>query len=210
MDLITRRRAMMAWAESGGGQLPTEYQEVEYLESTGEAQWIDVGFPITDTLSMELTFSAVTSTSGKYYMGFYSGNMGDFYIYNSVAKFQAVYGCNYIGATGNPVDTIKHTYYFAFENGNAVVRENGNIIISVTKFDPLRTNRHIRIAGTNYTDQNKVRTYAYKAFNGENKVADFVPCYRKSDNKPGMYDLVTNQLFTNAGTVEFLVGSDVN
>lgn len=192
-----------------GVRLPPEYQEVEYLESTGEAQWIDVGFPITDTLSMELTFSAVTIITTKYYMGFYSGNSGDFYIYNSMSKFQTVYGCSYLGVVGKSVDTEKHTYYFAFENGNAVVRENGNIIISATKFKPLKSNKHIMIAGTGFSDQNKVRTYAFVAHDGANKVANFVPCYRKSDNKPGMYDLVSDEFFTNAGTGEFLVGPDV-
>lgn len=210
MDLITRRRLLMARVKSSEGQLPVEYQEIEYLESSGEAQWIDVGFPITDTLSMELTFSAVTLIPGKYYMGFYAGNLGDFYIYNGGGKFQVIYGCSYAGITGNPIDTIKHTYYMAFENGNAVVKENGNIIISVTKYNPLRTNRNIRIAGPYLTNQNKVRTYSYKAFNGENTVADFVPCYRKSDNKPGMYDRVSRQFFINQGNGDFLVGPDIN
>jgi hypothetical protein len=45
----------------------------------------------------------------------------------------------------------------------------------------------------------------------------YIPCYRKVDSKPGMYDLagsicpLTNSPFyINAGTGEFLVGPDVN
>lgn len=34
----------------------------------------------------------------------------------------------------------------------------------------------------------------------------YYPCYRKSDNKPGMYDIVSGQFFTNQGTGEFLTG----
>lgn len=48
-------------------------------------------------------------------------------------------------------------------------------------------------------------------------VRDMVPCFRKSDSKPGMYDLcgstcpLTNSPFyINAGTGEFIVGADVN
>ena len=31
-----------------------------------------------------------------------------------------------------------------------------------------------------------------------------IPCYRKSDNKPGLYDTVTKEFYTNQGTGEFL------
>ena len=32
------------------------------------------------------------------------------------------------------------------------------------------------------------------------------PVYRKSDNKPGMYDIVNNAFYINQGTGEFIVG----
>lgn len=41
-------------------------------------------------------------------------------------------------------------------------------------------------------------------------VLDLVPCYRKSDGEIGMYDLVSNTFFTNAGTGTFTKGADVN
>ena len=34
------------------------------------------------------------------------------------------------------------------------------------------------------------------------------PVYRKSDSKPGMYDIVNNVFYTNQGSGEFLVGPD--
>lgn len=193
-----------------GVRLPSEYQEVEYLESTGAAQWIDVGFPITDNLSMELTFAAVIAINAKYYMGLYSSNQGDFYLYSgSGGKFQTAYGCGYLNTSVN-FDTNKHTFIFSFDSGNTVVRENDVIIASTPKFTPLQTNRHIRIAGSFTGGQGKVRTYAFVAYSGTTKVADFVPCYRKSDSKPGMYDLVTEQFFVNQATGDdFLVGHDV-
>lgn len=61
------------------------------------------------------------------------------------------------------------------------------------------------------------RYYRFITYNGNNVLTNYVPCYRKSDNKPGMYDLcgsicrLTNSPFyINAGTGEFLVGPDVN
>lgn len=34
-------------------------------------------------------------------------------------------------------------------------------------------------------------------------VRDYIPCYRKSDSKPGLYDIVNKQFYTNAGSGEF-------
>lgn len=39
---------------------------------------------------------------------------------------------------------------------------------------------------------------------------EFYPCYRKSDNVIGMYDIARRQFFTNAGHGSFTVGPDVN
>ena len=41
--------------------------------------------------------------------------------------------------------------------------------------------------------------------NGE-VLGHFIPALRKSDSKPGMYDLVSGQFFTNQGTGEFSYG----
>lgn len=190
-----------------GVRLPAEYQKVEYLESTGAAQWIDVGFPITDSLSMELTFSAVT-IENKYYMGMYKENNGDFYLYASSGFFQTAYGSAYKNTT-RELDTEKHTFRFSLDSTQAIVTENGETIWSTNRYSPLRIDRNIRIAGSSFSNANRSRTYAFIAYDGANKIADFIPCYRKSNNKPGMYDLVTKQFFTNAGYSKFLVGPDV-
>ena len=39
-------------------------------------------------------------------------------------------------------------------------------------------------------------------------VGCFVPVYRKSDSKPGLYNTVDNQFYTNSGTGEFVVGAN--
>lgn len=40
-------------------------------------------------------------------------------------------------------------------------------------------------------------------------IRNFIPCYRKADNEAGMYDLVSGEFYTNAGTGSFIVGPDV-
>jgi len=55
-------------------------------------------------------------------------------------------------------------------------------------------------------NRTKGKIYYAKIWNKGDLVRDLIPCYRKSDNEAGMYDLVTETFFTNAGTGEFLYG----
>lgn len=48
-----------------------------------------------------------------------------------------------------------------------------------------------------------------KITKNDNILHNFIPCYRKSDNEAGLYDIVTNTFSANAGTGAFAVGSDV-
>ena len=47
-------------------------------------------------------------------------------------------------------------------------------------------------------------------FKNGTKVRDFIPCYRKSDNVCGMYDLVTSSFYSSVGSGQFTAGSLVN
>ncbi len=54
------------------------------------------------------------------------------------------------------------------------------------------------------------KIYYFKWLDSNNElVQDLVPCYRKSDNEIGMYDLVSNTFYINAGTGTFIKGPDV-
>ena len=63
------------------------------------------------------------------------------------------------------------------------------------------------LSGVNY---NINRIYSFEIFNRNNeKSANLIPCYRKSDNVAGMYDNVNNRFLVNQGTYNFMVGEDV-
>lgn len=40
-------------------------------------------------------------------------------------------------------------------------------------------------------------------------VKHLIPCYRKSDNVCGFYDIIGNEFYTNKGTGKFIAGSDI-
>ena len=61
---------------------------------------------------------------------------------------------------------------------------------------------------TNYTPA-LARYYESKWWNDGTLVRHFIPCYRISDDKPGMYDIVNDVFYTNVGTGEFELGPNL-
>ena len=72
------------------------------------------------------------------------------------------------------------------------------------------------IFGGNYTGtinyKSSIMLYELKISDNDKIIADFVPVYRRSDSKPGLYDLVNGEFYTNAATSgnDFTFGPDVN
>ena len=53
---------------------------------------------------------------------------------------------------------------------------------------------------------NKVKIWKASIIQEGKLERNFIPCYRKSDFKPGMYDLVYGVFYPNVGTNEFIIG----
>lgn len=51
--------------------------------------------------------------------------------------------------------------------------------------------------------------YYVTIYKGGTKVREYIPCYRKSDDVVGMYDLVSSTFFTSAGSGAFTAGPDI-
>lgn len=54
-----------------------------------------------------------------------------------------------------------------------------------------------------------LKVFAFQLFENGKLSLNFIPCYRKSDGEIGMYDTVSKNFYTNAGTGTFLKGADV-
>lgn len=61
----------------------------------------------------------------------------------------------------------------------------------------------------NATLKPKLIIYSWKFYQDNVLIRDFIPCYRKSDNEIGLYDLVTETFYTNKGTGTFLKGNNI-
>lgn len=189
-------------------RLPDEYQEVEYLESTG-TQWIDIDVFVNNNLYVELDI-AYKSTNNVSPFGFLDVsplyrfnvyiNTSYFYVGIGKAENQKAYPPSVISI--NNKCNIK-----AFSGGAYVNDElypvNGDADLNINSDHKFRI--FGRSGGSSYTKKFIGRIFFFKVLNQYN----LIPCYRKSDNKPGMYDLASGEFFTNQGTDEFIVGPDI-
>jgi len=189
--------------------LPKEYQQVEYIENAEKQNaYIDSGVTITDDLRFVVDFQVTgTIKAGRYLMGVYNEANKHFYLYISANQmFQFDYACGW-GNTNVSVDSNRHTFEFFYEDGKVFVTEQGTAIFQkvATPSDAAK----IHFAGVVQAASKSCRTYSAKMIKGGELIHDFIPCYRKSDQKPGMYDLISGEFYTNAGSGEFVVGEDV-
>ena len=197
-------------------QLPTEYQEVEYIQSSG-TQYIDTGVVATSGFEIDIKINIDTVT-------------GSWAPILSAHELSAPYKRNFIAYTSSKKMEI--------DAGDKITQTSVTLTgDDVIKASNVENNFYLNVNGTNYTPI--VTTAAsHLAYSGRTMhllhsngydfgytsgkvyyckitvhgtlVRNFVPCYRKSDNIVGLYDLVNGVFYTNAGTGNFAKGKNSN
>ena len=189
-------------------RLPSEYQEVEYLESTG-TQYIDTGVNPTndygikvvvsnlDEESQDFNYLGARTSSVRFAISYYQGKHG--------------YGWGSFYTTNETFNVNEKTTVALNYNNSGKFNVNGNDIATLpsTTISGLSTILIFAQNTQNGPQPHNYRIYNVSITNGENIVRNFVPCYRKSDNEIGLYDLVNSQFYTNAGTGTFAKGADI-
>ena len=181
-------------------RLPAEYQEVEYIQSTG-IQYINTNIYYNENLEFDITFSDFVSVNPSQLFGtnkslfnlerrqasqltwFSASNkMHCYNEFNTADKYHVI--CNKDGMTVNN----------SFISGQI---DSGNIAGS-TDF--------IIFKGRNGNSSYKLYSLVIK--DSGIVIRDYVPCYRESDNVPGLYDVINNVFYINNGEGNFNVGDD--
>lgn len=199
-------------------KLPDEYQEVEYLESSG-TQYIDTGVR-PDDQTEGFTIKADYETwkePGDLFQSIFgqtetpSDSAIGWFIYISRDMYIA-------GQSGSQVRTLqtsintgeRHSYKLQF--GKLIVDETSYNINKNTTYVYKYSISLFARAGAykNGYSYSRGRMYSARIYDNINVIREFIPCYRKSDDKPGMYDTVNGVFYTNEGTGEFAVGANIN
>ena len=188
-------------------RLPSAYQEVEYIESSG-TQYIAtnikatlittafIKFNMTNTASADdgLFGSRVTGANGKFCVSVYQGNM--YWHYASIQTANSI------------TDGINSTILV---NNNIIFNEQ--IINETTANTTINDTYPLYLFAWNNAGSplvyGKFKCYSFIVSQGGVEVINLVPCYRKADGEIGMYDTVNGVFYTNSGSGTFSKGADV-
>jgi hypothetical protein len=191
--------------------LPSGYKGLEYIQMNtprdlDNMQYIDLGFKGNQNHSIELKFKYNAYEEYEYTMGSLTFGIGltpENYFYYNYGPGSNSYGFT---LTDNGIITAKlgkECYY------------NGELVHTFedTTFE---TSQNMIIGGFLYAyiddkwvpykyTTSQINVYECKVYDGTTLIKHLVPCV-KADGEVGMYDLVNDVFFGNAGSGEFIKG----
>ena len=188
--------------------LPSGYRQLEYIESTG-TQYIDTGMSPNPTSVFDIDFQY---TSGNYGDVNYFGCED----YNSIycrIYWRTNLNPQYIGVLYSDNNNIqgwrqssgytdRHLWHLESNN-----MQFDDVIVLTTNTVTHSTNLHFILFASNINgsirNHSKARLYYFEG-QDSNIHKKLIPALRIADTKPGLYDIVNNQFYTNNGTGEFL------
>lgn len=213
--LQEKKKALMNSVK--GSRLPSEYQEVEWISPTQRGAIIDTGYELTSDYT-------------EYEMEFYKTKNESNALFGAERTGQQYSGVPYSAgsAYGYYVGTVRNSLNFTpiINEWNKLKYINTPTLITRTINDVTNTYAatnnsllkgvsiyifadHDTTYGARYSCSSAVRAKSFKITDDNNLVRDFIPCYRKSDNEIGMYDVINDVFYTNQGTGTFTKGADV-
>lgn len=214
MDLMAIRRRVMKVSKKS--RLPSAYQEVEWIKSTG-TQWIDTGIIPNNQITIQLKVMNLGIT-GDTILGYWKTN--DDYsmrLFNAGGGlyFDTIKGSGYSGRL-SVSNAWSANVIVEFEAGNT---EGGYQYVKDLQTDTIIRQKQgqryavgIDTIKLNYYNDSKIsknQWYYVKLIDNGQLLIDIVPCYRKTDGEIGMYDLMSDTFLTNQGAGTFLKGADI-
>ena len=180
--LVMKKKKMPKWLKwwylKDTSRLPKEYQEVEYIESTG-TQYIDTGIPSTRYITANLDMQFTEQSSSSMIIIAWSTGAGRWFGKGSFNTYSA--GTDAV----SDIDClIRKEIEVTFTNSNITFVIDGTTYSKTATSS--QSNGYIMFAGRNVSTGVSFYSKAklYKATIQENgsTIMDLVPCYRKIDN----------------------------
>lgn len=192
-------------------KLPESYQEVEYLQND-EGAFIDTGFcPQQNIFAFELEACVLDNASVGFGVRREQASDNDncscmFYRGESIRNDWACMSNSYY--------PIQRNVYYRIAGDNSSFNINGVEWLDVNRTNSTRLAYTVYLFAINTANSVSLNTgilriRSCRLYDNSILVRHFIPCYRKSDSVPGMFDLVNGVFYTNSGTGRFLVGADV-
>lgn len=195
--------------------LPKEYQQLEYIENKRGTNYsyINTGVVPNANTGIDLVFQTDNFSESQYILGVRESTIQ--YAMNG-SQSRDDWDIRFNGSTvySNVVRTTdKWRSIISMLNGvgtwklsNLTTDETTEISFSgkkVTATLPLGLFCYNATSPASYTHYG-LKVYSCKIYDGETLIRDFVPCYRKSDEVAGLYDLVNGVFYTSDGKGDFI------
>ena len=215
----------IAAIEGGGGSgsgvigqlVPEDYQQVLYLQCDGSQYLISDYYPNGHTQIISQFYNNNSAQSPLRYM-YGVRNEGDTASFSSSVIWYSLNNWRY-GTQALEVNTQNNNYdYYCIQGytksdtassrllivdiSSGTILKNGSYTVEEFQSElPM----YILSCNVKGSPSAGAQGNLYRMTIKENDVIvrDFIPCYRKSDSKPGLYDIVNKQFYTNAGSGEF-------
>lgn len=185
-------------------KLPDAYQEVEYIQTQTNSK----AYLITDYKQTQNTSLRTVVEGGGWIMGGRTVTPvqdGIGVLFNPSATY-AMFG-NETNMVARSFTSGKHTVEIG-SNGCFIDGEK------ITDYNPQEFQSQVPMWILNINDKGlpnnayfEGKIYSAQILENGQIVRNYVPSFRKSDNVIGMYETITNQFLTNAGTGTFTKGS---
>lgn len=203
--LLNRRRYM------GGGAAPLPYDtEVEYLQSSGN-QWIEIeSMKYNASNSYRIECGVMNLSTAATYNGWDAGG--------SFGFFRSAYtngNGNFFGPTS--VDTYADITLVI--NSGSSSQTNMTVVVNSNSYSNSRAHGSLGTYASNkgyylfamysrgsITGKTSERIYYCKLYINDSLVCDLIPV--RIGTVGYMYDKISRQLLANAGTGDFILGSD--
>ena len=196
-------RPMCEVEKTTGHFLPDEYQEVEYIQSSG-SQYINTGInpKIKPRVIMKMAmidprdsdYFGNSAINGSAFFGNFSAYSLMYYRYGSTSAL-------------NTGISVKQNQWHEWDISQSVYLD-GDLRYTTTNTYTYNSSQ-ISICIFKCRNYATYQLAYFILYDGEEKVREFYPCYRKSDSAIGLYDKVTNKFYPNSGRGTFIKGADV-
>lgn len=199
-----------------GKLLPDEYQQVEYIESTG-TQYIDTNLNAQQhkyiTVEIEGKYTELKSNQKIFCAGYWNSSQNNSWFLMGQTSELGFIGQIGIGGTEKTVtdaDTKKH--FFGLDSiSNQAKIDSYSIDLGDIESKDINYNYVLFSGrnGSNITSKSFFRMYSCKIIENNQTILHLIPCL-DSNNKACMYDLISNNLLYNSDNGDdFIVGPDI-
>ena len=204
--------------------LPDTYQEVDYIQSNGGGEYLDINYIPSKNTNLEIDFEFIGSTHPTLssipllgerliQLGFSIISKFGFWVNKDTYREELNFGSYDSGYDSSAITNAN--IWNVISNNKANLYYNGIFVCGDSSATFMQNDLSIYVFALNENGKAISRNliakiYGLKLYENNTLVRNLVPCYRKSDNLVGLFDTVDNVFFFNQGSGSISVGADVN